>query len=324
MKGGFRIRYFIERHPCFALNKLCRAGVTAKAVRREGEGASFSLGSDEADRGERVMLGSGVKFVRLYESGFFAHLKALKGKAALLVSLAAAIAGTALYSFSVDSVRVTGVNRVDENAVLEMVREELPSPFILPGEDFSAAEKLIDYFELDPKGKIRSMSKGMKQKTALVAAFMHDPEILLLDEPSSGLDPLMQGKLIELIENEKKRGKTILLSSHIFEEVEKTCDRIGMIKSGRIIRQITADELRVSQMKTYVVIMADDEGCAEILRMYPDAVRGKEQRELKVSVTDGCINELLALLSAHRVLSLTEEKHTLEEYFMKFYGGDEK
>lgn len=190
--------------------------------------------------------------------------------------------------------------------------------------DFSAAEKLIDYFELDPKGKIRSMSKGMKQKTALVAAFMHDPEILLLDEPSSGLDPLMQGKLIELIENEKKRGKTILLSSHIFEEVEKTCDRIGMIKSGRIIRQITADELRVSQMKTYVVIMADDEGCAEILRMYPDAVRGKEQRELKVSVTDGCINELLALLSAHRVLSLTEEKHTLEEYFMKFYGGDEK
>lgn len=163
--------------------------------------------------------------------------------------------------------------------------------------DFSAAEKLIDYFELDPKGKIRSMSKGMKQKTALVAAFMHDPEILLLDEPSSGLDPLMQGKLIELIENEKKRGKTILLSSHIFEEVEKTCDMIGMIKSGRIIRQITAGELRVSQMKTYGVVMADDEGC---------------------------INELLALLSAHRVLSLTEEKHTLEEYFMKFYGGDEK
>ena len=163
--------------------------------------------------------------------------------------------------------------------------------------DFSAAEKLIDYFELDPKGKIRSMSKGMKQKTALVAAFMHDPEILLLDEPSSGLDPLMQGKLIELIENEKKRGKTILLSSHIFEEVEKTCDRIGMIKSGRIIRQITAGELGASQMKTYRVIMADDEGC---------------------------INELLSLLSAHRVLSLTEEKHTLEEYFMKFYGGDEK
>ena len=77
-------------------------------------------------------------------------------------------------------------------------------------------------------------------------------------------------------------------------------------------------------MKTYVVVMADDEGCAETLRMYPDAVRGKEQRELKVSVTDGCINELLAILSAHRVLSLAEEKHTLEEYFMKFYGGDEK
>ena len=194
MKGGFRIRYFIERHPCFALNKLCRAGVTAKAVRREGEGASFSLGSDEADRGERVMLGSGVKFVRLYESGFFAHLKALKGKAALLVSLAAAIAGTALYSFSVDSVRVTGVNRVDENAVLEMVREELPSPFILPGEDFSAAERKL----LNIDG-VAYASVGKSGRDIIVKIVEELPEVPLLNTQNPIPLPAKEGGVITKI-----------------------------------------------------------------------------------------------------------------------------
>ena len=100
------------------------------------------------------------------------------------------------------------------------------------------AKELCAYFDINPKNKIKRMSKGMKQKIALVLAFMHDPEIILLDEPTSGLDPLMQEKFCDLILKEKERGKTILLSSHIFNEVEKTCDRVMIIKQGKIITEV--------------------------------------------------------------------------------------
>jgi len=100
------------------------------------------------------------------------------------------------------------------------------------------AKELCEYFDIDPNNKIKRMSKGMKQKVALVLALMHDPEILLLDEPTSGLDPLMQDKFCDLILKEKARGKTIMLSSHMFSEVEKTCDRVMIIKQGRTIAEI--------------------------------------------------------------------------------------
>lgn len=99
----------------------------------------------------------------------------------------------------------------------------------------SRQKELLDRFELDSKGKIKKMSKGMKQKLGIVTAFMHDPDILILDEPTSGLDPLMQSRFIDLVAEEKKRGKTILLSSHIFEEVERTCDRVGIIRQGKLV-----------------------------------------------------------------------------------------
>ena len=101
--------------------------------------------------------------------------------------------------------------------------------------DLSRANELIERFKLNPKGKIKKMSKGMKQKIGIVCAFMQEPEILILDEPTSGLDPLMQNEFIKLIEEEKEKGRTILMSSHSFEEVEKTCDRAAIIKQGKIV-----------------------------------------------------------------------------------------
>lgn len=116
-------------------------------------------------------------------------------------------------------------------------------------------KELIERFELNPKGKIKKMSKGMKQKIGIVAAFMHDPDILVLDEPTSGLDPLMQNRFISLIEEEKKRGKTILLSSHMFEEVERTCDRIGIIRSGKLVAVDSVEALRKRHLHTYTVTL---------------------------------------------------------------------
>lgn len=189
--------------------------------------------------------------------------------------------------------------------------------------DFSYGEKLIDFFELDPSGGIKRMSKGMKQKIGIVAAFMHDPQILLLDEPTSGLDPLMQNRFVELIEKEKKRGKTILLSSHIFEEVEKTCDRIGMIRRGKLVKEFTVDELRHSQLKTYKIEFAVSSDMEKMKEVYPDAVFKGDQRQMIVSINDGQINELIRQLAKCDVHFLKEEKHTLEEYFMQFYGGNQ-
>ena len=101
--------------------------------------------------------------------------------------------------------------------------------------DIKRRDELIERLQFDVKTPIRKMSKGMKQKVGIICAFMHDPELLILDEPSSGLDPLMQNRFIELVLEEKQRGKTIFMSSHIFEEIERTCDRTAMIKDGRLV-----------------------------------------------------------------------------------------
>lgn len=190
--------------------------------------------------------------------------------------------------------------------------------------DFSFAKSLINIFEFDPNIKIRKMSKGMKQKLGIVAAFMHNPDILLLDEPTSGLDPLMQSRFIDLIQSEKEKGKTILLSSHIFDEVEKTCDRVVMIRNGRLIRQITVKEMKDAQYKTYKIGFNKESDIATFTLMYPNSEIDKNGKFAIVSITDSELNRLIHTLSQYEIAFFTEEKHTLEEYFMRFYGGDEK
>lgn len=156
--------------------------------------------------------------------------------------------------------------------------------------------ELLERFELDPKNKIKKMSKGMKQKLGIVAAFMHDPDILILDEPTSGLDPLMQNRFIDLIAEEKEHGKTILMSSHIFEEVEKTCDRIGMIRKGRMVAVGAAQTLRERHTRSYTVTL-ENESAAEAFA----ADFNGTQNGLAVTVTT---------------------KQSLEEIFMNYYGGE--
>lgn len=158
-------------------------------------------------------------------------------------------------------------------------------------------KELLEYFELDPKGKIRKMSKGMKQKLGIVTALMHDPEILLLDEPTSGLDPLMQNRFTELVADEKKKGKTILLSSHMFEEVERTCDDIGIIRNGRLAEVDSADALRKRHVHYYTVTLEN----MELAQDFAADFGGK-----------ACGNQVTVM-----------RKQSLEEIFMQYYGGDE-
>lgn len=139
----------------------------------------------------------------------------------------------------------------------------------------SRKDELLELFELDPRGKMKKMSKGMKQKLGIVAALMHDPQILILDEPTSGLDPLMQGRFVDLVAAEKKRGKTILLSSHMFEEVERTCDRIGIIRSGRLAEEGSVDDLRQRHVHPYTVTLETEEAARAFARDFDGTARGK-------------------------------------------------
>lgn len=185
--------------------------------------------------------------------------------------------------------------------------------------DRGRCEELLKRFELDPKGKIKRMSKGMKQKLGIIVAFMHDPEVLVLDEPTSGLDPLMQTAFVELILEEKKRGKSILMSSHIVEEVEKTCDRVGIIRQGHMVSIDNVDHLKQSRKKVYRISFVRQEDVQLFQTRLSCRVLSPTQVEVSVQKD---INELIAALQGLQVIDLDVVEQTLEEVFMQFYGGE--
>ncbi len=187
-------------------------------------------------------------------------------------------------------------------------------------------EAMRNLFELDDealRGDTKRMSLGVKRKLAVVAAFMSDPEVLILDEPTSGLDPVMQENFIRFIHEEKKRGKTILLSSHIFSEIDSTCDRIAIIKDGRIVSQFVADDLRHASRKYYTVTFADAASKKEFLKkaasMSSFRLLSDEEKETYLSVEDSDLNALIALLAAAHTVTFSNRRETLEDYFLKFY-----
>lgn len=179
---------------------------------------------------------------------------------------------------------------------------------------------LIERFELDPKGKIKKMSKGMKQKIGIICAFMNDPDIIILDEPTSGLDPLMQNCFIDLILEEKNKGKTIFMSSHIFEEIERTCDEAAIIKDGRIVAIENMETLKAKKSKSYVVTL---ESKAEVDRFIKEGLDIVDINNTKVTVmVKGNILPFLKLISGYAVKDLDIKTQTLEEIFLHFYGGE--
>lgn len=185
-------------------------------------------------------------------------------------------------------------------------------------EDFSKAEELIAFLELDPSGKIKKMSKGMKQKIGIVVAFMQDPDILILDEPTSGLDPLMQNKFVELIQLAKKEGKTILMSSHIFEEVEHTCDRVVIIKEGEIIASERMEDLRNSRKKLYEITFAQQQDVEKFCEQHPSAKA--QERQVRIAY-QGNVDPLLKELAKYTIKDMNIRTQSLEELFLQYYGG---
>ena len=180
---------------------------------------------------------------------------------------------------------------------------------------------LTELFELNPKGKIRKMSKGMKQKIGLIVAFMGEPEVLILDEPTSGLDPLMQNRFVQLILEEKKKGTTILMSSHIFEEVEKTCDSTAMIRQGKIVDTINIATLSKMKSKRYCVTLATKENAQALAREAGNRVLRVYENQVDIKVQED-LAQILSMIAKYQPISLEIESQTLEDLFLHHYGKE--
>ena len=188
--------------------------------------------------------------------------------------------------------------------------------------DMSKAEAIINGLQLDPTANLRRMSKGMKQKTAIVAAFMHSPEILILDEPTTGLDPLMRDAFVTLIKEEKAKGTTIIMSNHMFDELEETCDYVGFIKDGHLIDVVDMEKLRNLPYRDYVITFDNKEDYDSIDTSKMEVLE-RDDYELSIAIRVDIknSNELVKELSNRKIKSVTEKKHTLEEFFMNDVNG---
>jgi polyether ionophore transport system ATP-binding protein len=181
---------------------------------------------------------------------------------------------------------------------------------------------LLELFDLDPRKKARTYSKGNRQKVALIAALASDVELLLLDEPTSGLDPLMEASFREWINAEERaRGRTVLLSSHILAEVEALADRVSIIRSGRIVESGTLAELRhLTRTSVTAELAAPPDGLLELPGVHDLEVEGTRVR---LQVDTASLDGVLRQLTSVEVRSLTSQPPTLEEVFLRHYGDIE-
>jgi ABC-2 type transport system ATP-binding protein len=187
------------------------------------------------------------------------------------------------------------------------------------GLDQRRRAELLDRFDLDPRKKARTYSKGNRQKVALVAALASDVELLLLDEPTSGLDPLMEAAFRDWINAEERaRGRTVLLSSHILAEVEALADRVSIIRAGRIVESGTLAELRhLTRTSVTAELAAPPDGLLELPGVHNLEVDGTRVR---LQVDTASLDGVLRQLSAVGVRSLVSQPPTLEELFLRHYG----
>jgi len=176
---------------------------------------------------------------------------------------------------------------------------------------------LLDRFELDPRKKCRAYSKGNRQKVALIAALASDVELLLLDEPTSGLDPLMEAVFRECILEEKARGRTVLLSSHILAEVEVLCDRVSIVRNGRTVESGTLADLRyLTRTSIRAEVARQPVGLATIEGVHNLDVKGSTVR---FSVDPDALNMAVSELTRAGMTSLISQPPTLEELFLRHY-----
>jgi ABC-2 type transport system ATP-binding protein len=188
------------------------------------------------------------------------------------------------------------------------------------GTDVAYRDVLVERFQLDTRKKVRALSKGNRQKVQLIAALATRADLLLLDEPTSGLDPLMEMVFRECVMEAKERGQGVFLSSHILSEVEAVCDRVGILRAGKLVDQGTLKELRHLAVQTVEVTFSDRAPALAPLAGVKVASAGANALRFEVS---GAIGPLIAALAEYPVATLTSREPSLEEIFLHHYDGSD-
>lgn len=182
--------------------------------------------------------------------------------------------------------------------------------------DMSYANELIERLQLDPRANLKRMSKGMKQKTALVAALMNDAPIIILDEPTTGLDPLMRATFLDIIQEEHRKGKTIFMSSHSFDELEKTCDKVALINDGHMVDLCDMEDIRNRPVRDFKIEFQTAADYQRFLNENYEIIRLQEQYDqvtIRISAEETAA--LLSVLKHYKVKFISELPYTLEMHF---------
>lgn len=235
------------------------------------------------------------------------------------------------------SVTINGLDATKSSAEVKRYVSYIPGEINFPGntsgEEFlkeqiylsgrgswERAQELSDLLQLDATANVRAMSKGMKQKTAIVSAFASDADILIMDEPTTGLDPLMRDVFLDLLKEEKQKGKTAFMSSHIFQEVEEVCDRVAVIRDGKIIDIIDMKTIRYNKNKIYRMEFKTLEDFERFLGLgYELSQVKKDDLQVFVQINDKEINRLILDLKAFDLVYFKEIKVTFEDYIIKAF-----
>ena len=182
--------------------------------------------------------------------------------------------------------------------------------------DMSRANRFIERLQLDPSANLRRMSKGMKQKTALVAALMADPEIIILDEPTTGLDPLMRVAFMDIVREEHMRGKTVFMSSHMFEELQTTCDKVALIDNGKINEIVDMNIITQRPDVQFKIEFNKKSDYRAFLNSGYTIIRDQPQySQVTITLPKKETQKLFFSLSDYDVKFISEIPYTLEKYF---------
>ncbi len=242
---------------------------------------------------------------------------------------------------SAGTIRVLGMDAQRDALALHQHIGYIPGDVRLPGQ--MTGKQIINYFsrlqgrqpvllddlvarfDVEMKRQLKSYSKGMRQKIGIVLGFMCDPDVLILDEPSSGLDPLLQRTFNEFLLEEQARGKTIFMSSHIMSDVEKVCQRVGVIRQGELVTVEEVEKLREKAGQRVIVEFGDTVAQEELARIPGVSMVSKSNNNSSYHFSvSGSMDPLIKALSHHEVVRLQAEEAPLEEVFLKFYEEPEK